>query len=340
MTNPVLVEVTRGERVESRHRGAVAVVDARGKKVLALGDIEAAGLSALGREGDPGAAAGGSGRGRRVRFPRPRAGARAGLAWRRAGACGGRRRHAFGDRPRRDGARMRRARALARALRRRADPPRQGAEPAPQQLLRQAREFSGARAPSRHRPSRLCRRRASGAGDGARGAVEPDRRAARSGELRHRRLLDPDLCGAAVEPRAGLRPASRTGIGLAARARRRGATDLPGGRRRAVLRRRHRALLHRCDDAAAGRGAGEDRRGGRLLRRARRARPRRCAESRRRRDARRRGDDGGGRSRGFCRSTRSFCAAGRMRRSSPAAAPASAKFLPIPSPSRRAHKIA
>lgn len=41
MTNPVLVEVTRGERVESRHRGAVVVIDARGKKVLAIGDIDA-----------------------------------------------------------------------------------------------------------------------------------------------------------------------------------------------------------------------------------------------------------------------------------------------------------
>lgn len=42
MTNPVLVEVTRGERVESRHRGAVAVVDARGRKVLSIGNIEEA----------------------------------------------------------------------------------------------------------------------------------------------------------------------------------------------------------------------------------------------------------------------------------------------------------
>jgi L-asparaginase II len=40
MTNPVLVEVTRGSRLESRHRGAVVVLDARGKKVLALGDID------------------------------------------------------------------------------------------------------------------------------------------------------------------------------------------------------------------------------------------------------------------------------------------------------------
>jgi L-asparaginase II len=41
MNNPVLVEITRGERVESRHRGAVAVSDAHGKAVLALGDVEA-----------------------------------------------------------------------------------------------------------------------------------------------------------------------------------------------------------------------------------------------------------------------------------------------------------
>lgn len=41
MTNPVLVEVLRGEAVESVHRGAVAVVDANGKLVFELGDIEA-----------------------------------------------------------------------------------------------------------------------------------------------------------------------------------------------------------------------------------------------------------------------------------------------------------
>lgn len=38
MTNPVLVEVTRGGMVESRHRGAVVVVDADGKTVLEIGD--------------------------------------------------------------------------------------------------------------------------------------------------------------------------------------------------------------------------------------------------------------------------------------------------------------
>ncbi|MEN5082490.1 asparaginase [Bosea sp. TWI1241] len=40
MDNPVLAEVTRGGIVESRHRGAVAVVDADGALVLSLGDIE------------------------------------------------------------------------------------------------------------------------------------------------------------------------------------------------------------------------------------------------------------------------------------------------------------
>lgn len=38
--NPVLIEVTRGEMVESRHRLAVAVVDAAGKLVESWGDIE------------------------------------------------------------------------------------------------------------------------------------------------------------------------------------------------------------------------------------------------------------------------------------------------------------
>ena len=41
MTNPVLVEVTRGPLLESRHRGAVAVCDADGKTALAVGDVSA-----------------------------------------------------------------------------------------------------------------------------------------------------------------------------------------------------------------------------------------------------------------------------------------------------------
>lgn len=40
MTDPILVEVTRGSLVESRHAGRAAVVDADGGLVLALGDVE------------------------------------------------------------------------------------------------------------------------------------------------------------------------------------------------------------------------------------------------------------------------------------------------------------
>ena len=38
MTNPILVEVTRGQLIESRHRGAIAVADVDGATVLAVGD--------------------------------------------------------------------------------------------------------------------------------------------------------------------------------------------------------------------------------------------------------------------------------------------------------------
>ena len=40
MANPVVVEATRGERIESTHRGAGAVVDADGRVVMVFGDAE------------------------------------------------------------------------------------------------------------------------------------------------------------------------------------------------------------------------------------------------------------------------------------------------------------
>jgi L-asparaginase II len=40
MTNPIVVEALRGERVESRHRGAGAVVDADGASLLTFGDVD------------------------------------------------------------------------------------------------------------------------------------------------------------------------------------------------------------------------------------------------------------------------------------------------------------
>lgn len=40
MANPVLAEVTRGDLVESVHRGSIAIADAEGRIVFALGDLE------------------------------------------------------------------------------------------------------------------------------------------------------------------------------------------------------------------------------------------------------------------------------------------------------------
>ncbi|KQY19829.1 asparaginase [Rhizobium sp. Root482] len=42
MSNPVLVEATRGNLVESRHRGVVIAVDGDGKTVFSLGDVDTA----------------------------------------------------------------------------------------------------------------------------------------------------------------------------------------------------------------------------------------------------------------------------------------------------------
>src|SRR5512143_2680089 len=38
--NPVLIEVTRGTTVESRHRGAAVVVDSQGRRCAAWGDVD------------------------------------------------------------------------------------------------------------------------------------------------------------------------------------------------------------------------------------------------------------------------------------------------------------
>ena len=39
MSNPILIEVTRGALVESVHRGAIAVVDAKGQTRVGVGDV-------------------------------------------------------------------------------------------------------------------------------------------------------------------------------------------------------------------------------------------------------------------------------------------------------------
>ncbi|MCU0831721.1 MAG: asparaginase [Rhizobiaceae bacterium] len=40
MSNPVLVEILRGAVVESRHRGAVSVIDADGAEIFSVGDVD------------------------------------------------------------------------------------------------------------------------------------------------------------------------------------------------------------------------------------------------------------------------------------------------------------
>lgn len=55
MDNPVLVGVRRGALVESRHRGRLAIVDADGREVLALGDVTEP-LRPVCRQGAPGVA--------------------------------------------------------------------------------------------------------------------------------------------------------------------------------------------------------------------------------------------------------------------------------------------
>ena len=73
MTNPVLVEVTRGDLVESVHRGAIAIADASGALKLVL-QYEAGTDAAGEREGlvlffeaDASDSAGRVGRGRSIR---------------------------------------------------------------------------------------------------------------------------------------------------------------------------------------------------------------------------------------------------------------------------------
>ena len=222
--------------------GAVAVFDAAGKSVLSIGDVDAAGIPALGGEGDPGAAAGRKRRGRSLsasatrnwRWPAPRirgepehvALAADMLAQGGAGRQRARMRRALAVEPGSD----RRAGARAAAGRRRCT------TIAPESM------------PASCAAAGICGIDHPGyvgagpslPGDGAPRDGGGDRRRARRAQSRHRRLLDPDLCRAAEESgdrlcqdgdRQG--PVGRSRGGGEAAVRR-----LHG---RTVLRRRHRA---------------------------------------------------------------------------------------------------
>ena len=184
----------RGPRVESLHRGAVAVVDGDGGRLLEIGDVAAPGLPALRRQGDAGAAARRERRGGRLRLRRSRARARLRVAFRRArpsGACGARcsppsasttgRSNAAATGPRSRSVLIRQARS--------------GAEPTA--LYNNCSgKHSGFLCTCRHLGidhSGYVGLRPSGTGDDPRCPRRAHRRPPRHGCLRHRRLLDPDL---------------------------------------------------------------------------------------------------------------------------------------------------
>ncbi len=293
MRNPVLVEVMRGALVESRHRGAVAVVDADGATVLALGDVAqpvyprsavkpmqalpliesgAADRYGFGDEELALACASHGGEPAHVEVA-SRMLARAGLDAR--------------------GARMRRALAVASGLdarRWRAPAARRRRCTTIARASMRASSASPARPASiiaaMWRPGHAVQREVRAALEGLTGVGLSD------GPMRHRRLLDPDLGGAADRAGARVR-ALRHRARPRRRAREGGRAPARGLRGAALLRRRHRALLHRDHEAVRRARAGEDRRRRRVLRRAARAGARHRAQMRGRRDARGRSRDGG-----------------------------------------------
>ena len=294
MSNPVLVEVLRGALVESRHRGAVAVVDADGGRVLALGDVErpvyprsaVKALQALplvesGAADRYGLGARGTGAGLRLALAASPAMSRPRRAcWRSPGStpsalkCGA---HWPIHQPS--------AQALARAG--------GTAERAAQQLLRQARGLSLRRLRARRRPRALRRAGASGAARGQGHAGKPDRRGhlARTSAPSTAARCRPGRCRSSALARAFAR--FGTGAGLAPE------------RAKAAARLRAACAAHPWHVAGTGRFCTEimQRFGARVfvktgaegvyLRGAAGAGPRHRGQMRRRRRPRRRGDDGG-----------------------------------------------
>ena len=254
MSNPILVEVLRGALVESRHSGAVAVVDADGGRVLALGDVEqlvyprsavkALQAFPLSRAGRPTACSRTGGTGARLR-----------LAFRRARSMWRRRcPHAGARRPRTRGAQcgahwpihQPSAHALARAGRQRralsttiARASTQGfcAWPAPLEADR-----------TRYTdPAHPVQRAVRATLEGLTGAGN------RRGCLRGRWLLGADL-GAAARGAGARLCAVRHGPGLTPERAKAAAAAARGLRRASLARRGHRPLLHRGDAGASARG--------------------------------------------------------------------------------------
>ena len=280
MSNPVLVEVLRGGIVESRHRGAVYVCGARRQGCAGNRRHGAAGVSALGGQGDPGAAAGRDGRGRRLWLRQPGTGAGLRLPYRRGDAYRAGGLDAGARRARRDGAGMRqrtgrsttmplsrwRARAGADALCNNCSGKHSGFLCT---CVHEGIDHQGYVAAG-HPFQEMVRETMQE----VTGAVhDADNRG-------DRRLLDPDLRGAADEPGAGLCPHGDRG-GACARTRQGGKATARRLHGRAAARRRHRQGRHGADASRARPDIRQDRRRRRLLRGGSGTRSRHRAEMRR-----------------------------------------------------------
>ena len=231
MANPVLVEVTRGDaRREPPPRRRRRSATPTGRRLCAIGEVEAPVFPRSAVKAMQALPLVESGAADAFGFRAARACAGAGLAWRRAGACGGRRRACS----RRSGS-ARRISNAARTCRatalRRAALIREGREPS--QLHNNCSgKHANFLAVARHLGidhRGYVGAAASGAGDDARGAWRALTGAAHDADaMRHGRLLDPDLRHPARGARARLR-ALRNGRRPAAgaRRRRRGASTTP-----------------------------------------------------------------------------------------------------------------
>ena len=205
VANPILVEVTRGSVVESRHRGAIVVVDAAGRRRFAIGDVEA------------------------PVFPRSAVKALQALPLVESGAAD---RYGFGPvelalasashagEPRH----VEFAAAMLAAAGRSVADLECGAHMPTSSTAERALIRAGMPANPLHNncsgkhagficvachlgidPTGLCPPRTSRPAGSHRGPRRHHRHAARRGKPRHRRLLDPDLCDSPPPPGAGLR---------------------------------------------------------------------------------------------------------------------------------------
>ena len=250
--NPVLVEVTRGATVESRHRGAAVVVNSRGAAGSPRGETSTARVSPFIRQAAASIAAVGKRSGGAIRRLRPRTRARLRVAQRRAGPCRG-------------GARMARSAGADGSGSRSAARTRRSIEAAAAALVRAGREPSPLhnncsgkhlgfltlghaprRAAERLRPSRP-----SGAAPGAARAVRDGRNGPLVGAGGRRRLRRAGRGHAARRHRSRDSRCLAAPTTCRARERRRGSPRRFGDDGASVLGRRHRPFRYAGDRRAA-----------------------------------------------------------------------------------------